>query len=206
VLVGDARTKHPLVEVMAQAGLDPADVVLALPTHIHWDHVGALGDLPNARVLVSRGDLTWAKPFVRGLDHGVMPHQLRRAKDRLAVFDFSGPPVEGFPGSFDVFGDGSIVGVPLPGHTPGSTGWLVRGPGGLTYFFVGDTSWTMRGIERPAHKLLTGFDEDLTALSSSLRRLHALLQARPDLVLVPAHDASAVEKLPPCESGVRPAR
>jgi glyoxylase-like metal-dependent hydrolase (beta-lactamase superfamily II) len=131
LFMGSARTKRPLVEVMREAGLDPADARLALVTHAHWDHVGALGDLPNARVLLSRAELKWTQPFDRFLDHGVMPHQLKRAKDRLASFDFTGPPVDGFPASFDVFGDGSIVGVPLPGHTPGSAGWLVRGPGGV---------------------------------------------------------------------------
>jgi N-acyl homoserine lactone hydrolase len=198
LFVGDSRGKRPLVEVMRAAGLDPEDVALALVTHIHWDHIGALGDLPNARVLVNRADLTWAQPFVRGYEHGVMPQQLRRAKDRLAVFTFTGPAVDGFEASFDVFGDGAIVGVPLPGHTPGSTGWLVRGAGGVTYLFSGDTSWTVRGVERPAHKLLTSYDEDLGVLASSLGRLHALLAARPDIVIVPAHDASALERLPAC--------
>jgi len=39
---------------------------------------------------------------------------------------------------FDVFGDGAIVAVPLRGHTPGSTGYLVHGHGGVTYFLIGD--------------------------------------------------------------------
>ncbi len=198
LFMGSPRTKRPLVEVMREAGLDPAGVVLALVTHAHWDHVGALGDLPGARVLLSKEELAWARPFKRFLDHGVMPHQLKRAKDRLATFTFSGPPVEGFPASFDVFGDGAIVGVPLPGHTPGSTGWLVRGPGGVTYLFAGDTAWSVRGVEKPAHKLLKGYDEDLQVLGESLGRLHAFARARPDVVVVPAHDASALEKLPAC--------
>ena len=198
LFMGSARTKRPLVEVMREAGLDPADVTLALATHAHWDHIGALGDLPNARVLLSRAELTWAAPLTRALDHGVMPGHLKRAVDRIATFTFGGPAVEGFPGSFDVFGDGAIVGVPLPGHTPGSTGWLVQGPGGVSYLFSGDASWTVRGVEKPAHKLLTGYDEDLAVLGDTLGRLHALALARPDLVVVPAHDASALEKLPPC--------
>jgi glyoxylase-like metal-dependent hydrolase (beta-lactamase superfamily II) len=196
--MGTARTKRPLVEVMREAGLDPAEVRLALITHAHWDHVGALGDLPNARLLLSQAELRWTRPFVRFMDHGVMPHQLKRAKDRLAAFDFSGPAVEGFPSSFDVFGDGSIVGVPLPGHTPGSAGWLVRGPGGVTYLFSGDATWTSRGVERPAHKFLKAYDEDLGVLARTVGLLHALHEARPDVVIIPAHDAAALEKLPAC--------
>jgi glyoxylase-like metal-dependent hydrolase (beta-lactamase superfamily II) len=198
LVLGGGRTKRPLVEVMREAGLDPADARLALVTHAHWDHVGALGDLPNARVLMSRAELTWTAPFKRFLDHGVMPHSLKRAKDRLATFAFTGPAMDGFPASFDVFGDGSIVGVPLPGHTPGSAGWLVRGPGGVTYLFSGDATWTSRGVEKPAHKTFRAYDEDLEALSQTLGVLHALHQARPDIVIIPAHDAAALEQLPAC--------
>jgi glyoxylase-like metal-dependent hydrolase (beta-lactamase superfamily II) len=196
-VMGTAHTKQPLVKVMREAGLDPADVRLALLTHAHWDHTGALGDLPNARVLVNRVELEWTRHF-RGMEHGVMTHLLHRARHQLYTFALDGPAIDGFPGSFDVYGDGSIVGVPMPGHTPGSTAWLVRGEGGVTYLFSGDTSWTFRGVELPAHKSVRAFDEDLPALSKSLGRLHAFLAFRPDVVVIPSHDGEALERIPAC--------
>lgn len=197
-VMGTGRGKRPLVQVMRQAGLDPEDVHLALITHAHWDHTGALGDLPNARVLINQAELEWTRHFSAYVDHGVMPHTLKRAKRQLFTFRLDGPPVDGFPGSFDVLGDGSIVGVPLPGHTPGSTGWLVRGVGGRTWLFSGDTSWTLRGVQLPAHKSIRAFDDDLPALSRSLATLHAFLTHRPDVRVMPAHDGEAMDQLPPC--------
>ncbi len=194
--LGEARTKRPLVEVLAAAGVDPADVRYALATHVHWDHVGALGDLPNARVLIARPELEFARPLRRGFEAGVMSHHLKRAKPRTFAFDFAGPPVEAFASSFDVFGDGAVVAVPMPGHTPGSTAFLIRS-GGKTWLFSGDTSWTMRGVELPAHKTLP-LDMDKEQVAGQLGLLHAYLQHRPDVVVVPAHDAGALEKLPPC--------
>lgn len=196
--LGTARGKRPLVEVMEEAGLAPEAINYALVTHVHWDHVGALGDLPRAKVLVARGEFEWATPFTRFVDHGAMPHHLKRAKSRLHVFPFDGPPVDGFEKSFDVFGDGAIVAVPLPGHTPGSTGYLVRGPGGVTYFFIGDTTWTSKGVEVPAHKTLP-LDFDLPSLTGTLARVHAMAEARKgELWVLPAHDAGALSKLPTC--------
>lgn len=198
LFMGDERTKTPLVEVMRRAGLEADDVRVALVTHAHWDHTSALVDLKNARVLFSRPELEWTRLFRAQVDHGVMPHVLKRVKRQLYEFDFKGPAVDGFPGSYDVYGDGSIVGVPLPGHTPGSTGWLVRSTSGVTYLFSGDASLTFRGVEKPAHKSLRLYDEDLGALSNTLARLHAFVQFRPDVVVVPAHDGSALEHVPPC--------
>ncbi|MDP1824114.1 MAG: MBL fold metallo-hydrolase [Archangium sp.] len=199
-LFGTEQTKTPLVKVLEQARLDPADVRYAVVTHAHWDHTGALGDLPNARVLIARSELAWVAPFTRYFDHGVMPHHLKRAKDRLFAFDFKGPPIDGFEASFDVFGDGAVIAVPMPGHTPGSTAFLVRGSGGITWLFSGDTTWTSRGVELPAHKFLRAVDVDLPVLSSSIGRLNALLLHRSDVKVVPAHDGAALSGLPQCGS------
>ena len=197
-VMGDESTKTPLVKVMEAAGMPVSDVRYAAMTHAHWDHIGALGDLTNARVLISRAELEWTSPFTRYMDHGVFLHHLKRAKDRLFAFDFNGPAIDGFPGSFDVFGDGAVVAVPMPGHTPGSTAFLVRGKGGVTYLFSGDTTWTFRGVEIPAHKSIRAFDSDLVTLSSSIGRLHAFLQHRSDVKILPAHDADALSALPRC--------
>lgn len=197
-VMGTELGKTPLVKVMERAGLAADDVKYAVMTHAHWDHIGALGDLHQARVLIARKELDWVTPFTQYFDHGVMPHHLKRAKERLFAFDFTGPPLDGFDASFDLFGDGAVVAVPLPGHTPGSTGFLVRGAGGITWLFSGDTTWTSRGVELPAHKTIRAFDSDLTQLSSSIGLLHAFQLHRPDLKVIPAHDGAALSALPRC--------
>lgn len=199
MLMGPPSDKTPMVEVMRRAGLDPLDVQVALATHAHWDHIGALGDVPNARVLLSKAELEWARRLSRFLDEGVMTHHLFRARERLAQFEFTGPARDGFAASFDVFGDGSVVAVPLPGHTPGAAGFFVSLADGREALFTGDTSWTSRGVEAPVHKNpLTPFDSDLEQTGVALGRLHALHQKRPELLIIPAHDAAALEQLPPC--------
>jgi glyoxylase-like metal-dependent hydrolase (beta-lactamase superfamily II) len=197
-VMGDERGKTPLVKVMEGAGLSVSDVKFAMITHAHWDHAGALGDLKDARVLISRAELTFAQALTRYFDHGAMPHHLKRAKERLFAFDFNGPPVDGFPSSFDVFGDGSVLAVPQPGHTPGSNAILVRGKNGVTWLFSGDTTWTSRGVELPAHKTLRAVDGDLEKVASAIGLLHALHRHRPDVKVIPAHDGNALSALPRC--------
>ncbi|MFZ5444443.1 MAG: MBL fold metallo-hydrolase [Myxococcota bacterium] len=198
MVMGTERTKRTVTDALRGAGLRADDVRFAAVTHAHWDHTGGLGDLHQAKVLVARRELVWAQSLTRFFDEGVMPHHLKRAKERTFVFDFSGPAIDGFEGSFDLFGDGAVVAVPLPGHTPGSTGFLIRGAGGVTWLLSGDTTWTSRGVELPAHKSLRTFDSELEPLSSSIGRLAALARNRPDVRVIPAHDADALAALPDC--------
>ncbi|MBL9039477.1 MAG: MBL fold metallo-hydrolase [Archangium sp.] len=198
ILAGSADTKTPLVEVMAKAGLSPHDIRFALATHAHWDHVGALRDLPGTTVLLARDELDWVRSMRGAVNSGVMPRHFDGVRTRLRFFAYAAQPVLGFDRSFDVFGDGSIIAVPLAGHTPGSTGFLVRTPT-VTFFFIGDITWTMRGVERPAHKnRLLRIDHDQELLSRSLGLLHVIHQQRPDVAIVPAHDAVRMDLLPRC--------
>jgi glyoxylase-like metal-dependent hydrolase (beta-lactamase superfamily II) len=55
-------------------------------------------------------------------------------------------PYLGFPRSHDVYGDGSIVCVPAPGHTPGSIIVFVTLPNNVRYALVGDLVWQREGL------------------------------------------------------------
>jgi glyoxylase-like metal-dependent hydrolase (beta-lactamase superfamily II) len=64
----------------------------------------------------------WVTPqereFIRKGGHGQFGKPF--AGTRYDEYGFEGSPYLGFPESHDVYGDGSIVVVPAPGHTPGS--------------------------------------------------------------------------------------
>lgn len=57
-VLGDEHGKTPLFDVLQQAGISPDDVRYAVMTHAHWDHVGALGDLPTR--CCAQSTATWA--------------------------------------------------------------------------------------------------------------------------------------------------
>jgi N-acyl homoserine lactone hydrolase len=48
----------------------------------------------------------------------------------------------------DIFGDGSAFAISVPGHTPGSTAYVVRTPKGPA-LLTGDTCHTRWGWEHP---------------------------------------------------------
>ena len=109
---------------------------------------------------------------------------------RARAIPFNGPAVGPWPRSWDVYGDGSVLIVPMPGHTPGSVGTLVRLPDGRRMFHVGDTVWVREGYEtrEPKSWIAGAFDSDADQNDVQIQRLWQLHQADPDLIIVPAHD------------------
>ena len=175
---------------LAAVGSPRIDFVIL--THAHWDHASGLVDLAHPRVLVGPGE----EAFIHERGHSDPPSVMAAhfAHATLETIPFDGGPYENFPRSHDVFGDGSVVVVPLPGHTPGSIGVFLNRVHGRRLFFIGDAAWSRSGVEIPSHKLkpLSNLvDADRAALAQTLWRLHELQKREPDVMIVPTHDGEA---------------
>jgi glyoxylase-like metal-dependent hydrolase (beta-lactamase superfamily II) len=179
----------PAAAQLATTGVTLAAVI---PTHAHWDHVSGLDDLAGVPVMVhAKG-----KAYVDAKPEGT--EVINSLHLNYQNYEFEGGPYLGFPKSHDVFGDGSVVIVPAPAHTPDSVVVFVSLPSGARYALVGDLVFQMEGIELPAEKpwmlrRIIGENDD------EAHRDIALLRAarqRDKLQILPAHDSKAFGALP----------
>jgi glyoxylase-like metal-dependent hydrolase (beta-lactamase superfamily II) len=113
---------------LVRSGVDPADVRWVVLSHLHTDHVGGVGAFRDAEVIVSRVEWERAQGLAGRL-RGYVPQHWPLDKPRLVD-----PP-------YDVAGDGALLVVPTPGHTPGHVALIVRDGGG-GFFFGGDVAHT----------------------------------------------------------------
>ncbi len=192
-------------EQLAAAGYDLRRLRGVLLTHAHWDHASGLAELPGVPVLVSPAE----RAFIR--TGGWLTAVARAAPAaRFEELAFAGGPYLGFPRSHDVYGDGAVVVVPAPGHTPGSVVVFVTVPAGTRYAFVGDLAWQREGITRRAERpwfVRRLADHDPAQVRAALVHLSAIARRYPELVLVPAHDARGFAGLPTLDgAAVTPAR
>jgi glyoxylase-like metal-dependent hydrolase (beta-lactamase superfamily II) len=186
---------------LQQHGIPPQRINRIVLSHSHWDHVSGAEDFPDAEVLVARAE----EEYIQDLPSSELMSKMRD-KLKLRSFEFSGGAYENFDRSFDLFGDRSLVLVPLPGHTPGSTGLFVNLRSGRRFFFIGDLTWAIEGVKLPAERpwicrKLVDLDEE--EVRRSIVKVHQLLDRHPDLVVVPAHDRRVHDQLPQFPESVR---
>ncbi|WP_433625865.1 MBL fold metallo-hydrolase [Nocardia sp. CA-120079] len=193
LLVAPDKPVLGLSDALAARDIAVDAIDFVLPTHLHWDHISGLLELPESvTVRLPAVERAWA------LDGPHAPAGVARGPLRGRAFDtfeLDGPPVLTFPRSLDLFDDGSVLLVDLAGHTPGSIGVLLAVDDGTRVLLAGDAVWNKLQVELIREKApMPGqlFDADRDATFATIHRLHAL----PDgIEIVAAHDYAAVEAL-----------
>ena len=188
------QRRRSAAEQLTAASYDLGRLRAVVLTHAHWDHAAALSDFARTPVWVTVAE----RKFIQ--EGGVPTVVARSARDvHYETYEFREAPYLAFARSYDVYGDGSVVIVPAPGHTPGSVIIFVALPSGTRYALVGDLVWQLEGLtQRRQRPLLarTMIDDDAEATRAVIQQMSAIVQRFPDLKVIPAHDLRAYSSLP----------
>src|SRR4029077_6848377 len=160
-LAGQLKPKVPLPDLLRGIGEDPAKLRWAILSHAHLDHAGGLMALPHLPVLLTREELQFASdPGVEAKGYVIAAHTQKFPAVSSPTLRFEPGPYETFDESADLYRDGSVVVVPLRGHTPGSVGIFVNLSAPRRLFYVGDSVDDERGFEERVGKSLLLRDSD----------------------------------------------
>jgi len=176
-------------------GIAPSRVKTVVATHLHLDHVGGLPDFPAARLVCT--DREWAAFHASWWPPGSYRMGDLEGGNPVDALALDGPPHLGFPGSRDLFGDGSVVLLDARGHTRGHAAVALR-TGEGTFVHTGDASdllWEYQH-DPPGPSIQARFlawsTRELVRTYASLRACVAAPEAP---VLVPTHDPEVFERL-----------
>jgi glyoxylase-like metal-dependent hydrolase (beta-lactamase superfamily II) len=165
------RLRTDTATLAARAEAPIAGVFL---THVHLDHVMGVRDLPAGTPLYT-GPGEDGRAFMNMFTRGSI-NALLAGHDAIATWRFAADPSGRFAGVVDVFGDGSLFAISVPGHTAGSTAYLARTPDGPV-LMTGDASHTRWGWD---HDVEPGsFSADRPRSAGSLHALRALVARHP---------------------------
>ncbi|KIJ53744.1 hypothetical protein M422DRAFT_25543 [Sphaerobolus stellatus SS14] len=194
-----------VVESLAKGGLEPKDIDYAIPSHVHWDHVGNPALFPTTQFITGGGTETLLASesacshspddplyqtayFWRDM---VPPERTIFLKDDVWT------PLGIFSRAYDFFGDGSLFIIDAPGHIPGHINVLARTSGDGSWIYLGgDSAHHMRlvtGDKEIAHYIspvtqkLVCMHSDLDAAKETIRRMRVIMQ-NPKVLLIIAHD------------------
>ena len=179
---------------LQRLGYQTRDVCKVVISHLHFDHIGGIADVPDAELLVNKDEWRQLGKPHPDRDYIFPEHiDLPGAKWRPIEFMKSADPqLAPFGGCYDVMGDGSLMLLPTPGHTIGSMSMLVRSAGRPPLFLMGDLSYSAELLMKDQ---LPGTYADPSLLRASYAKVRALKQQIPELIVLGSHDPSAVELL-----------
>jgi N-acyl homoserine lactone hydrolase len=121
-----------LASQLEALGVKPADIKFVAVSHTHPDHTGNVEMFPQSMLLVQKAEYEW--PGANNAPRFKPEH-----------------PVTRLEGDKDVFGDGSVIILSTPGHTPGHQSLLVKLPKTGALVLSGDavhfkSNWDNRGV------------------------------------------------------------
>jgi glyoxylase-like metal-dependent hydrolase (beta-lactamase superfamily II) len=170
-----------LAAQLAKLGLKPADIQFVALSHLHADHAGNLQSFPAATWLINPAELKWAQgtPAPLGVDPGLLSGH---AKEKTVSIEQD----------HDVFGDGSVRILKMPGHTPGHQVLWVRLARSGSVVLSGDLFHTRENFEK---SLVPPGNTSRAETLASFDRLTRLLR-NTGARLVVQHDARDFKALP----------
>ena len=165
-----------IAEQLAQLGLMPGDVDVVGISHMHSDHTGQAAEFPQAKLVVGKGDFE--------LTTG--------DRDPFGPWRAAGAKVQQMHGAdIDMFGDGSVVALNLPGHTPDHMALLVKLASG-NVLLSGDL---YHATEARALKGVPPFNTSRAETLASIDRFERLAKVWNAKVII-QHEPADVAKLP----------
>lgn len=107
------QPENTVIHQLPKVSLSPSDIDLVICSHLHPDHCGCNEHFKRATIYCHAAELAAAKAE-DGVKQGYLPQEWDQPQGFTT-----------FESQTDLFGDGRIVLIPMPGHTPGSTAALV---------------------------------------------------------------------------------
>ena len=187
---GAPAPKVSIVDQLAQLKLKSEQIKFIGISHFHPDHTGQLPSFPGATVLIGKGD--WdgitATPPMPGANAAAFAH-----------WRSGGGKLEALTNDKDVFGDGTVVILRTPGHTPGHDSALVRLKEAGNFLLSGDL---MHFHENYESNGVPGFNHHRGDTVASLERFKKMAANLKATVII-QHDPRDIGKLPAFPAAAR---
>lgn len=180
---------------LRQRGIDPRDVRYVILSHFHADHIAGANDFPNASFIylqeayeAVRYRTGWSA-VLAGFIPGLLPDDFTdrsRPIDERSLVEL--PREFPFARGMDLFGDGSVIAVDVPGHAAGQIGLLLS-TGSEKYFLCADAVWSSAAYreQRPPHWMAGLIMSSRRQYADSFRKVHQMHKQQPEYRIIPSH-------------------
>jgi N-acyl homoserine lactone hydrolase len=175
--------KVSLVDLLAKLDIKPDQIKYVGISHYHADHTGQVASFPKATLLIGAREweaISAPKPAA-GVNFKPFEGWIKGENK-----------VEALALDKDVFGDGSVIVLRTPGHTPGHSSLLVKLPQTGAVILSGDAVHFRENLEKNG---VPAFNYDRAQTVASVERIKQIAANLKGTVII-QHDARDIEKLP----------
>ena len=176
------KLDRTLVDQLKQIGVTTDQVEFVGISHYHGDHTGQASAFPKAKLLIGAADLAALKSPTPPA--GAAPTHLK-------PWISDGAPVQALIEDLDLFGDGRVVVLMTPGHTPGHMSLLVKLDGG-NVLLSGDLWATNDDVVKEE---MPDFNVSRAETLASRQRF-SRLASKLDATIILQHEIADIAKLP----------
>jgi N-acyl homoserine lactone hydrolase len=178
-----------LPAALATIGLTVGDIDEVVLTHMHGDHVDGAVHLQRP-VLVHDAELAYARSAVSRFFQRALRQPLPDGVEYEPV-KLDGGPFGAFEASRPLTGDGRVVAVATPGHTPGHISMICIDDEGRHVLLAGDATDTLEQLHARRHDAVG----PKPAISvATIDRILAHAREHPTVYL-PSHDPGSAARL-----------
>ncbi len=165
-------------EAIAVLKLKPKDFKAVILSHGHTDHAGAIDNFAGTAVPIylQKAELAEIRKVVAGQQAGTayLPGDFKHLNE-LNIREIEGP--------LDFFGDGSIIVLPTPGHTPGHQSLYVKPSAGPAFIYCADALYMLESMEKFTPPAIAS---DMGATMQNINWFK--FEAQRGVRIVPSHD------------------
>src|SRR5215831_352344 len=175
--------KVSIVDQLAQLNVKPEQIKYVGISHYHADHTGQVASFPKATLLIGKyeWDAITAPTPAAGVNFKPFEHWIKGEGK-----------VEPLPNDKDVFGDGSVIVLATPGHTPGHRSLLVKLAKTGAVILSGDAVHFRENYESDG---VPWFNYDRAQTVASIERIKGIVKNLKATLII-QHDARDIDKLP----------
>jgi len=191
--------EEQLLNQLAGLGLNVSDINTVIISHYHGDHIAGLRDFTAAKFLASKAATDEIQALAKtpwratlgGKLPGLLPDNYAQRLSYIENFPLIDLPewMQPFSQGFDLLGDGSLLAIPLPGHSAGQMGLLIPDADGRPVFMTADACWSLKACkeERLPSALTALFAPHGKAYQQTFTNLGQLATREPDIGILPSH-------------------
>lgn len=202
VTLGEGQSAAQKLKMM---GIDPSEINYIILSHFHADHVSGILDFPRAKFIFidqAYKEVENLRRLLRlkaGFLKSLMPSDFESRSSPLNLHQRPSDirMLEPFTWKVDIFGDGSVFGVSLPGHVVGHMGIYLETDSGK-FLFAGDSCWYRE--EYLGHKKLgLGANfviQDRKCYDDTLTRILRFSDLNSSVKIIPCHCGFSHSHLP----------